>query len=594
MSIRNFSIIAHIDHGKSTLADRLLERTGLVVGEKMREQMMDKMELERERGITIKAKTVRLTYEAKDGQTYILNLIDTPGHVDFTYEVSRALAACEGALLLVDASQGVEAQTLANFHLAKRQNLRILSVINKIDLPQSDLPEIRRQILEILQIEEEPLFASAKNGVGIEEILEAIVQKIPAPAGEATRPLRALVFDSLFSTFRGVIITLRLFEGRLARGMKVRFLSSPEKEFEVEELGYLILGMKPVRELAAGEVGYVILGIKDLSLVKMGDTLTESSRPATERLPGFQELKPFVFCGMYPVASSDFTLLTNSLEKLHLEDSSFFFQPETSAALGFGFRCGFLGLLHMDIIKERIQREFNLPLLITAPNVVYKVKTKKSTSLYDNPAQFPPHGEIEKIEEPYIQATVLTPSAYVGAVMQLCEARRAKYISLRYITPQRAVLIYEMPLAEAILDFYDGLKSVSRGYGSLDYEPIGYREGDLAKLEILLAGECVDALSSITARERAYDQGRKLALKLKELIPRQMFEVAIQARAQGKIISRETIPAKRKDVLAKCYGGDITRKRKLLEKQKEGKRRMKQIGSVEIPQEAFLAILKIE
>jgi GTP-binding protein LepA len=586
--IRNFCIIAHIDHGKSTLADRLLELTGTIAVREMRGQILDGMELERERGITIKAKTVRMMYK-----NTILNLIDTPGHVDFTYEVSRALNACEGALLVVDASQGVEAQTMANAQLAKDAGLKIIPVINKIDLPQSDPDRVHEEIYEILNIEEDPILISAKNGQGVPAVLEKILEKIPPPKGTNEGPVSALLFDSVFDTFRGVIIQVRMVQGELKVGDKVRFLATGE-EYSIEELGHMVMKLRPAEKLSAGEVGYLILGIRDASHIKIGDTVTTVSNPTSKALPGYYEVKPYVFSGMFPVNSSDYELLKTSLGKLHLTDASFQYEPETSTALGFGYRCGFLGLLHMDIIKQRLEREFDLNLIITAPNVIYQVidPKGKATEIH-NPSDFPPSGQNYKVEEPYVRSTILTPSEYMGSIMQLCQDRRGIMLDMKYITTTRVRLQYELPLAEIVVNFYDQLKSISRGYASFDYEPIGYRPGDLVKLEILVDNEPLDALSYVIHKDGAYSWGRKITEKMKDLIPRQMFEIPLQARIEGRIIARETVKAIRKDVLAKCYGGDISRKRKLLEKQKEGKKRMKQFGSVEIPQEAFLTVLKL-
>jgi GTP-binding protein LepA len=591
--IRNFCIIAHIDHGKSTLADRLLEATGTLQRREMREQTLDSMELERERGITIKAKAVRMLWKAPGGGEYLLNLIDTPGHVDFTYEVSRAMAACEGALLVVDASQGVEAQTLANAILAQEAGLEIIPVINKIDLPSADPEGVKTQLREALGVEGPYFPASAKVGMGVLEILKAIIEKIPAPAGKEDAPLAALVFDSVFDTYRGVIIYVRVMEGTLRPGLKVRLMAGGSVH-EVEEVGHLKLKFVKAEELSVGEVGYVVMGVKDIHHVKVGDTLTEDGRPTIRPHPGYREMKPFVFAGLYPLAQADYENLKKAIDKLHLEDAAFFHQPETSVALGFGFRCGFLGLLHLDIIKTRLEREFSLDLLVTAPNVIYRVTDVRGTTAeYDSPAKFPPHGDIAKIEEPHVLATIVTPGDFVGGLMQLCQDRRGTFLDMRYMTPTRVVLKYEMPLAEIIIDFYDQLKSVSKGYASFDYEPAGFREGDLERMDVLINNEEVDAFSFVVPKEQAYRRGRLLAEKLRELIPRQMFEIPIQARVGGRILARESVRALRKDVLAKCYGGDISRKRKLLEKQKEGKKRMRQFGAVEIPQEAFLAVLKM-
>ncbi len=593
MEIRNFCIIAHIDHGKSTLADRLLEMTGTIAHRDMREQTLDSMDLERERGITIKAKAVRMQYQSPGtGRKYILNLIDTPGHVDFTYEVSRALAACEGALLLVDATQGVEAQTLANAGLARDAGLKIIPVINKIDLPAADPASCAVQIKNTLGIDRTPILTSAKIGKGISEVLEAVVNEIPPPGINTQSPLKALVFDSVFDTFRGVIVYVRLLEGEVKTGMPLRFMYSG-KEVVAEEVGALQLKLVKTEQLSAGEVGYVILGLKELHDVRMGDTLTSSESPAKTAHPGYKELKPFVFAGIYPVNPSDYDNLKKALEKLHLTDSAFVFIPETSSALGFGFRAGFLGLLHLDIVKTRVEREFQIPLIVTAPNVVYQVvPVHGERHVIDNPAKFPDKADVKEILEPYVSATIITPSDYVGPLMQLCQDRRGIFHDMKYLSATRVALHYDLPLAEIVSDFYNELKSLSKGYASFDYEHTGYSPADLVKMEILVHGEVVDAFSFIVHSEKAYAQGRKLVEALKDLIPRQMFEIPLQARIGSRIISRETIPAMRKDVLAKCYGGDITRKRKLLEKQKEGKKRMKQFGQVEIPQEAFMAILK--
>ena len=589
--IRNFSIIAHIDHGKSTLADRLLEETGTVARREMRAQILDGMELERERGITIKAKAVRMMWTT-DGQEYLLNLIDTPGHVDFTYEVSRALAACEGALLLVDASQGVEAQTLANAQLALDAGLTLIPVINKIDLPSSDPEGVKKQLRESLGIEGPYYPASAKEGKGVPEILKAIVERVPAPAGDPDKPLSALAFDSIYDSYRGVIVYVRMLDGVLKRGMKVRFMATGSVH-EVEEVGHLKMKYVPADRLSAGEAGYVVCGIKDIHMVKAGDTITEDDRPTTSPHPGYREMKPFVFAGLYPVAQADYENLKKAIEKLHLEDAALNYQAESSVALGFGFRCGFLGLLHMDIIQERIRREFNVDLLVTAPTVIYRVTSQAGkVAEYDSPAKFPAHGDIQGIEEPYVAATVVVPSEFVGGVMQLCQDRRGRFVDMRYLTPTRVVLKYEMPLSEIVVDFYDALKSISKGYASFDYDHAGYRPGELLRMDILINNEEVDAFSFVVPEAAAYQRGREICERLRELIPRQMFEIPIQARIGGRILARETVRAMRKDVLAKCYGGDISRKRKLLEKQKEGKKRMRQFGSVEIPQEAFLAVLR--
>jgi GTP-binding protein LepA len=594
-NIRNFCIIAHIDHGKSTLADRLIERTQVVSAREMRDQLLDSMDLERERGITIKAQAVRLPYRAQDGELYELNLIDTPGHVDFTYEVSRSLAACEGALLVVDAAQGVEAQTLANVYLAIEQNLEIIPVINKIDLPGADPEEVKRQIEQIIGIDaSEAILASAKLGIGTEEILEAVVKKIPPPPGKPDAPLRALIFDSKYDSYRGVVTYVRVVDGVLRKGDRIRVMST-QADYEVDEVGYFSPKMIAADMLQAGEVGYVIASIKDVASVRVGDTITHDRRPATEPLPGYKPARPVVFAGLYPINSEDYDDLKDAIEKLRLNDSSFFFEPETSAALGFGFRCGFLGLLHMEIVQERLEREFNLNLITTAPNVVYRVTKRNGEVIFvDNPTKMPSPGEIEVIEEPFIIARIITPPQYLGNLMQLLQQKRGVQREMHYITQNRVLLEYELPLGEVILDFYDKLKSLSQGYASFDYELADYRPADMVKLDILINGEVVDALSTIVHRDQAYQRGRALVEKLKELVPRQLFEVAIQAAIGGKVLARETVKALRKNVTAKCYGGDITRKRKLLEKQKEGKKRMKQLGRVEIPQEAFMAVLKVE
>jgi GTP-binding protein LepA len=592
--IRNFSIIAHIDHGKSTLADRLLEHTGALAQREMMEQVLDTMDLERERGITIKAHAVRLNYKAKDGNLYELNLIDTPGHVDFTYEVSRSLQACEGTLLVVDASQGVEAQTLANSYLAINHNLEIIPVINKIDLPSAEPERIREQIEQVIGLDASgAILASAKNGIGIEEILEAVVERVPPPKGDPQAPLRALIFDSWFDPYRGVIILTRIVDGSLRKGQKIRLWSNGAT-YEVDGLGFQ--SPKPVScdELTAGEVGFVFANIKTVSDAQIGDTITDDANPAAEPLPGFQEIKPMVFAGLYPVESHEHGLLRDALEKLRLNDSAFNFEPENSVALGFGFRCGFLGLLHLEIVQERLEREFQIDLITTAPGVRYRVTTTDGTVIeVNNPQKFPEPSAIEKTDEPIIDATVITREEYIGEILKLLEEKRGTQKKFEYIGGGRVLLLYELPLNEIVLDFYDRLKSASRGYASLDYHLSGHRVSPMVKLDVLVAGEPVDALSMIVHRDFAYDRGKALIERLRKLIPRQMFEVALQAAIGTKIIARETISALRKNVLAKCYGGDISRKRKLLDKQKEGKRRMKRVGRVDIPQEAFLAVLKV-
>jgi len=592
--IRNFAIIAHIDHGKSTLADRLLELTGSLAMREMQEQVLDSMDLERERGITIKAHAVRMLYPAQDGQIYQLNLIDTPGHVDFSYEVSRSLAACEGALLVVDASQGVEAQTLANSYLAINHGLEIIPVINKIDLQSADVARTKEMIESAVGLDaSDALLISAKTGQGVPDVLEAIVKRVPPPKGAPERHLQALLFDSWFDPYRGVVVLARVFEGRLRKGQNIRLWSNGHV-FQVETLGVLTPKPVEVEELVAGEVGFVIAGIKNVADTKIGDTITDDDRPSLQALPGFEEIKPMVFAGLYTVYAHEHTQLREALEKLKLNDSSFFFEPESSVALGFGFRCGFLGLLHMEIIQERLEREYNLDLITTAPGVRYQItKTDGEVIEVDNPSRWPDVSEIAKVEEPVILAVILTNEEYVGGILKLVEEKRGKQKSFEYVSSSRVMLQYELPLNEIVLDFYDRLKSVSRGYASLDYHLSGNWVSPMAKLDIMVAGEPVDALSTIIHRDFAYDRGRMLAAKMKELIPRQMFEVAIQAAIGAKIIARETVPAIRKNVIAKCYGGDISRKRKLLEKQKEGKKRMKRIGRVDIPQEAFLAVLKV-
>ena len=592
--IRNFSVIAHTDHGKSTLADRFLEITGALQPREMEAQVLDSMDLERERGITIKAHAVRLTYKADDGNEYVLNLIDTPGHVDFSYEVTRSLAACEGALLLVDASQGVEAQTLANAYLAADNGLEIIPVINKIDLPGAQPDEAKRQIEEIVGLDASgAILASAKEGTGVHEILEAIIKRLPPPEGNPAAPLKALIFDSWYDPYRGVIILTRVIDGTIRAGMKIRLMAQGQ-EYLVDQVG--VFSPKPVSadELGVGEAGFIFAGIKTVSDAKIGDTITDASRPTSEPFPGFKESKPMVFAGLYPVEGSEYPELRDALEKLRLNDASFFFEPETSAALGFGFRCGFLGLLHMEIVQERLEREFDMDLVTTAPGVLYRVTTTDGVvQEIDSPSKLPETGRIEKIEEPVITAMILTPSEHVGGILQLCQEKRGVQKSIEYLAVDRVLITYELPFNEVVLDFYDRLKTQSRGYASLDYHVTGYQEAPLVKLDILVNEEPVDALSTIVHRDMAYQRGRALASKMRELIPRQMFEVAIQAAIGSRIIARESVKALRKNVLAKCYGGDITRKRKLLEKQKEGKKRMKRVGRVEIPQEAFLAVLKV-
>jgi GTP-binding protein LepA len=592
--IRNFCIIAHIDHGKSTLADRLIEITGTLSEREMSDQVLDSMDIERERGITIKAQAVRLNYRAVDGQDYVLNLIDTPGHVDFTYEVSRSLQACEGALLVVDASQGVEAQTLANVYLALEHDLEIVPVLNKIDLPGAEPERVRQEIEDDIGLDaSEAIMASAKEGKGVPEILEAIVKHVPPPSGDREAPLQALVFDSYFESYRGVIIFFRVVNGNLKVGDQIRMMATGAS-YEVTEVGVLSPKQTPVRQLAAGEVGYLAASIKNVQDARVGDTITHAARPAAEAVPGYKPAVPMVFCGLYPVSSDGYQGLRDALEKLSLNDASLVYEPESSVALGFGFRCGFLGLLHMEVVQERLERHYGISLVATAPSVSYHVFTSKGDMVVvSNPTHMPPPATVERIEEPYVKVTVLSPTEFVGAVMELSQARRAIFKQMDYLTSERTRLIYEMPLPEMISDYFDALKSRTKGYASMDYELIGYREGNLVKMDILLAGDQVDALSCIVHRDKAASVGRGLAEKLREIIPRQMFEVPIQAAIGSKVIARETISAKRKDVLAKCYGGDISRKRKLLEKQKEGKKRMKQVGRVEIPQEAFMAVLKM-
>lgn len=593
--IRNFSIIAHIDHGKSTLADRLIEYTGTLTKREMEAQILDSMDLERERGITIKAQAVRSSYKAKNGEEYMLNFIDTPGHVDFTYEVSRALAACEGALLVIDATQGIEAQTLANVYLALDNDLEIIPVINKVDLPSADPDRVKHEIEEVIGIDaSEAVLTSAKTGLGIEDVLEAIVAKVPAPSGISDSPLKALVFDSKFDAYKGVVLYVRVIDGRIKPGMKIKMMAT-NAEFEVTEVGVFKPNLVNVDSLEVGQVGFFAAAIKNVKDARVGDTVTDANNPAAEALPGYRKATPMVFCGLYPVENSYYDNLRDALEKLQLNDASLVFEPETSVALGFGFRCGFLGLLHMDVIKERLEREYNLTLITTAPNVIYQVfRTNGDVELVDNPSNFPDPTVIDHVEEPYVNATIIVPKDYVGAVMELSQEKRGEYENMTYLDETRVMIHYALPLSEIIYDYFDRLKSVTRGYASLDYELAGYRASSLVKVDILLNGEPVDALSAIVHREKAVSRGRQLVEKLRSLIPRQMFEIPVQAAIGNKVIARENVRAMRKDVLAKCYGGDISRKRKLLEKQKEGKKRMKQVGSVELPQEAFMAILKMD
>lgn len=592
--IRNFCIIAHIDHGKSTLADRILEATGVMTEREMEEQVLDSMDLEKERGITIKSKAVRLIYKDKDGEEYILNLIDTPGHVDFTYEVSRSLAACEGAILVVDASQGIEAQTLANVYLALENNLEILPVINKIDLPGAQPEVVKKEIEDVIGLDtsQAPLI-SAKNGIGIDEVLKSIVEQIPPPSGDENAPLRALIFDSYYDNYKGVIAFVRIKEGTVKPGDKIKMMATG-KEYEVTDVGFFRPVLVSADELKAGDVGYIAAGIKNVRDTRVGDTITNADRPASEPLPGYRKINPMVFSGVYPADGAEYEDLRDALEKLQINDASLTFEPETSGALGFGFRCGFLGLLHMDIVQERLEREYNIDLVTTAPSVVYRVyKLDGEMIEVSNPTNLPPMAEIDYIEEPIVRAQIMAPSEYVGAIMELCQERRGTYKHMEYIEEKRVMITYELPLNEIVYDFFDALKSRTRGYASFDYELIGYKKADLVKLDILLNGELVDALSLIVHKDKAYSRGRAIAEKLKELIPRQLFEIPIQAAIGNRVIARETIKALRKDVLAKCYGGDISRKKKLLEKQKEGKKRMRQVGSVEVPQEAFMAVLKL-
>ncbi|GJI58533.1 elongation factor 4 [Bacillus altitudinis] len=593
--IRNFSIIAHIDHGKSTLADRILEKTAAITQREMKEQLLDSMDLERERGITIKLNSVQLKYQAKDGEEYIMHLIDTPGHVDFTYEVSRSLAACEGAILVVDAAQGIEAQTLANVYLALDNNLEILPIINKIDLPSAEPERVRQEIEDVIGLDaSEAVLTSAKAGIGIEDILEQIVEKVPAPAGDPEAPLQALIFDSLYDAYRGVIAYIRIVEGTVKPGQKIKMMATG-KEFEVLEVGVFTPKAMPTDELTVGDVGYLTAAIKNVGDTRVGDTITSAVNPAKEALPGYRKLNPMVYCGLYPIDTAKYNDLREALEKLELNDSSLQYEAEASQALGFGFRCGFLGMLHMEIIQERIEREFKIDLITTAPSVIYDVyMTDGEKIVVDNPSNLPDPQKIERIEEPYVKATMMVPNDYVGSVMELCQGKRGNFIDMQYLDANRVSIVYEIPLAEIVYEFFDQLKSNTKGYASFDYELIGYRPSTLVKMDIMLNGEKIDALSFIVHRDYAYERGKIIVEKLKELIPRQHFEVPVQAAIGQKIVARSTIKAMRKNVLAKCYGGDISRKRKLLEKQKEGKKRMKQVGSVEVPQEAFMAVLKMD
>ena len=594
-NIRNFSIIAHIDHGKSTLADRLIEYTGTLSKREMEEQILDSMDLERERGITIKAQAVRSMYKARNGEEYMLNFIDTPGHVDFTYEVSRALAACEGALLVIDATQGIEAQTLANVYLALDNDLEIIPVINKIDLPSADPEHVKKEIEDVIGIDaSDAVLCSAKTGLGIEDVLEAIVERIPAPSGDGEAPLKALVFDSKFDAYKGVVLYIRVMEGRIKKGMKIRMMATGA-EFEVTEVGYFKPGIVNVNELEEGQVGFFAASIKNVRDARVGDTVTDANNPAERALPGYRKATPMVYCGLYPVDSKEYSSLKDALEKLSLNDASLVFEPETSQALGFGFRCGFLGLLHMDVVQERLEREYGLDLILTAPSVIYRVvKTNGEVIMIDNPSELPEPSKTAEIQEPFVTAQIMSPKEYVGAIMQLCQNRRGVFKDMQVFDDSRNILVYELPLSEIIYNFFDRLKSSTKGYASLDYEFLEYRKSELCKMDILLNGDVVDALSSIVYRPNAYSRGLALVSKLKTVIPRQQFEVPVQAAINGKVIARADIKSMRKDVLAKCYGGDISRKKKLLEKQKEGKKRMKAVGSVEIPQEAFMTVLSID